>query len=43
MLPKLKAFWDVTVHDVSENSGAFILLSPEDGDTAVFRISPNAT
>lgn len=29
MLPKLKAFWVVTVPDISENRGAFILLSPQ--------------
>ena len=42
MLPKLKAVWVVTVPDVSENRGAFILLSPEGGGTAVLRNSPKA-
>jgi hypothetical protein len=42
MLPKLKAFWVVIMPDVTENRGAFILLSPEEGGTAVLRNSPNA-
>lgn len=32
----------MTVPDVSENSGALILLSPEEGGTAVLRNSFNA-
>ena len=42
MMPKLKAFWAVTLHDVPENRGALILLSPEEGGTAVLRNSANA-
>jgi hypothetical protein len=42
MLPKLQAFWVMRVTGVSDNRGAIILLSLEEGDTAVLRNSLNA-
>ena len=42
VLTKLKAVWVLTMPDVSENRGAFILLSHEEGSNAVLRNSPNA-